>query len=97
MRRNSLDRRRKPGFDRAINELQTVETHQSRRNVGFARHDENRLPETALLEHKQNSGSAPNVQLRKWIIKEQQRLSAGVVAQSRRLEHFEGDGGRALL
>src|SRR3954471_21790451 len=51
--------------------LQSIELHQTRRDVRLARHYQYRLTEAALLEHQQNSRGAADVELGEGIVEQQ--------------------------
>src|ERR1700680_5070933 len=57
-----------PGLNRPVSNLEPVQLHQSWRDVRLAWHHEDRLAESALLQHHENSARAPDVQLREWVV-----------------------------
>src|ERR1700682_2446222 len=81
-----LDSRLHFGND-SVSHGKSIELHQSRRYISFARHRENRLTESAPLEHEQDFRIAMDVHLSERIVEQQQRLGARAFLQRRRFEH----------
>src|SRR5262245_18740982 len=86
-----------PGAQLATCDVQAFETSQLTRNIALARHREQRLSQSGVLEEPENVSRASQIELGERIVEKKERRASGAVAKGSCLQHSKRDGRRSLL